>query len=358
MTIAAILLSTLFAQQAEAKRNAAISEQASERELLTDEYKFIRIELDSACVDWASPTYLGKRMRIFYGSRYADSIVFVTSARSNLKNIANDTIHLPGPFKATANTGIYPVVVKESDNYPLIGYAPETPFEYTIFENQIDTLPVPNNLHTYFNGGNKIIKIISDGRNSLKAFYLDKRFDKGVIMSISSNDNGKTWGYPVKSLSSNTESFVHATMSQTRNGTIYILLVNSDGKAFVSTSGNNGHTWTYPKELSRKMDGDGHSMTIHRSGAFIIYRRIAAEAGNNFENGDYILWTSSVKELENGASQGTYKRIIKNEAAEKNEVRSISLSHLMNNRYLMTVIFRSNGKCVAECYKFGGNFYL
>lgn len=353
----AIFILMIAAPRAEAKRNRT-PEHKLDAELLIDEDKAIRIELDSACVDWVCPAYLTKRMRIFYGSRYADSTVFITTARSSLKNIAHDTINMPGPFEATQNTGIYPVVVKESDNYPLFAYSPVSPFKYIINENEIDTLDSSNQLDTYFNSGNRIIKIISDGRNSLKAFYLDKRFDKGVVMCISSKDNGKSWGYPVKSLSSNTESFVHATMAQTRNGIIYILLTNDKGSAFISVSGNSGGIWTYPKELSKKMDGEGHSMTIHRSGAFIVYRRSTSDSGTNLGNGDYILWTSSLKELENGAGQGTFKRIMKKETAEKNKVKDINIMHLLNNRYLMTVIFQREGKCIAECYKFGGNFYL
>lgn len=345
------------APQAEAKRSRT-AEHKLDTELLTDQYKSIRIELDSACVDWVCPAYLSKRVRIFYGSRYADSTIFVTAARSGLRSITHDTIVMSGSFDATKNAGIYPVVVKESANYPLFAYSSESPFEYIIQENAADRMEDNSELKTYFNSGNNIIKIISDGKNSLKAFYLDKRFDKGVIMSISSIDNGKSWDYPEKSLSSNTESFVHATMSQTRKGDIYALLVNESGKAFISVSENNGHTWTYPKKLSAKMDGTGHSMTIHRSGAFIVYRHDTAENGTNLQNGDYILWTSSVKELNNGALQGTYKRIMKKEIAEKNNVKDINIIHMLNNRYLMTVIFQRDGKCVAECYKFGGNFYL
>lgn len=316
--------------------------------------KSLPIELSEGNVNWVSTAVMNGKLGIFYGSNEKDSVIYLTTSNTHFKNLKTDTITYAKWFKSTDNSCVMPTLYKDSDRFPFFIYSYNAPFKNYIYDKYLNLNNSSKNLSDYFVPQNKIVKIIADDGGTTRAFYIDNRFDKGVVMCISSNDNGTSWNYPEICISDNRMNFKNCTMAMDRKSVLYAVVTDDSNRAFLCKSSNYGKTWSYPTRLSHRLRGCDHSITINRSGVYLLFRSLHRDE----TNGDYLVWNGTINDLNNGANDGQKVVVMESTTAENYNVQSMKIDHLRGNKYIIYGLMDQDGRRIINSYLFKGRFFL
>lgn len=321
---------------------------------LRETEKSLPIELTDGNVSWVSTAVISKKLNLFYGSDKRDSTIYITMSNSRFKNLQTDTINGAKWFKSTDNSCVMPILDKGEDRYPIFIYSYNAPFKNYISDKYLHINNSSKNMSDYFVPSNRIIKIIGDDSGMTRAFYMDNRFNKGVVMCIISNNLGTSWNYPQICISDNIINFKSCSMAMDRNNILYAIITDTDNKVFLCKSSNYGKTWSYPTSLSHRLVGCEHSITINRSGVYVLFRSLH----RGVTNGDYVVWNGTLNDLNNGARDGQKVVVMESGIAETHNVSNMKIEHLRGNKYLIYGLMDRDGHRIINSYLFKGRFYL
>ncbi|MEG1935967.1 MAG: hypothetical protein RR132_00340 [Rikenellaceae bacterium] len=313
----------------------------------------ILIELKDKNIGWLSTMTLNKRINVFYGSDDQDSTIYVSTIKSKLQLLASDTLTNCKNFQSSFSSSVTPTLRKGSERYPLFIYSYNAPFMSYIYDKLLIANKGLKDIDKYFTSKNRIINIVADDRVT-RAFYIDNRFNKGVIMCIESPNGGISWNYPKISISDNILSFQDGSMTIDRKGILYLILTDTHNNAFMCKSENSGITWSYPEKLAPHFFGSNHTITINRSGVYISFLC----QSNCINKGDYVVWNGSINELNKGASNGQIGLLLEKEYVKQYKIGHIKIAHLSGNKYLVSGIIEYDNKKIIGSFLFKGRFYL
>lgn len=316
--------------------------------------KSFQLKLSDGNINWVSSAVLNGKVCLFYGSNDVDSVIYLNMTTPRFQGLMKDTIDNAKWFRSTPNSCAMPVLYKGREKLPVFIYSYNAPFKNYIADKYLNLNNSTKNINDFFVPDNRIIKIIQDDYGTIRAFYIDERFDKGVVMCISSKDMGVTWTYPEICIADNMISFRNCSMAVDRTGTLYAVITDDMNRAFVCKSSDYGMTWSYPVRLSYRLKGSGHSLTINRSGVYILYRSLRKDE----TNGDYVVWNGSIKEFASGAHDGQKVVVTERPMVESYNVSNMQIEHMRGNKYLIYGIIDNDGRRTINAYLFKGRFYL
>lgn len=157
---------------------------------------------------------------------------------------------------------------------------------------------------------------------------------KSMMFMISSNDGGASWSNPQIALKHNLYSLNNASiaMYSSRNnkkGKLYMICSSKETKSlFLSTSSNDGASWSYPMELPYLNNTDNHVLSISKNKVSILFTESNMEVEDEF--GDIFLIITSINDIKNQKMKGIRYKIhnySKEEAAQM--YRHHKLNHAM-----------------------------
>lgn len=321
---------------------------------LRETEKSLSLELTDSNISWVSTAMINGKLNQFYGSDERDSMIYLTTSNARFKNLHTDTLCNAKWFQSTTNSCVLPVWDKGEERYPIFIYNYKAPFRSYISDKYLNINNSSKNMSNYFVPNNKIIKIISDGGGTTRAFYMDNRFDKGVVMCMMSNDLGTSWSYPQICISDNIINFKSCSMAIDRTNMVYAIITDTHDRAFLCKSLDYGKTWSYPVCLSHRLYGSNHSITINRSGVYILYHSV----NRGETNGDYVVWNGTINDLNNGAHEGQKVVVTESSMVRAHNISDMKIEHLKGNKYLIYGLMDKDGRRIIHSYLFKGRFYL
>ena len=145
------------------------------------------------------------------------------------------------------------------------------------------------------------------------------RLRKSVIYKIYSQDGGQTWSDPQIALKHNLHGLYDAAVTYSpgwRDDDLILVASNRDGTAsYISTSQDNGESWSYPEKLPHAVQGDRFGIATYKRQLIIAFRDMCRTLDNGAPNptyGDLVMWIGDLKELARGKRHGIKVRIADN----------------------------------------------
>jgi hypothetical protein len=155
-------------------------------------------------------------------------------------------------------------------------------------------------------------RLLFDGFESVQS-------QKSVIYKMFSPDGGVTWGDPEIALKHNlyglSDAIVFRSPIRRDRQLILICCEKESGAVYVSTSRDEGVSWTYPRKLPPFVQGDRFGIAVRRHQVMISFRDLRPALNDGSPNptfGDLMLWNGNLNELARGNRNGLKIRIADN----------------------------------------------
>ncbi|MDR0953803.1 MAG: glycoside hydrolase [Rikenellaceae bacterium] len=142
---------------------------------------------------------------------------------------------------------------------------------------------------------------------------------KSVIYKIYSDDGGLTWSDPEIALKHNLHGLYDAVAiySPVRKDNELILIVSEreSSSVYISSSTDEGNSWSYPEKLPASIQGDRFGVATYNRQLLLSYRDMSRTLSDGQPNptfGDIVLWMGDRRELLRADRDGVKVRIADN----------------------------------------------
>jgi hypothetical protein len=142
---------------------------------------------------------------------------------------------------------------------------------------------------------------------------------KSVIYKIYSDDGGLTWSDPEIALKHNLHGLYDAVViySPVRKDNELILIASEreSSSVYISSSTDEGNSWSYPEKLPASIQGDRFGIATYNRQLLLSYRDMSRTLSDGQPNptfGDIVLWMGDRRELLRADRDGVKVRIADN----------------------------------------------
>lgn len=163
---------------------------------------------------------------------------------------------------------------------------------------------------------------------------------KSMLFMITSNDWGRSWSAPQIAVKHNLYSLNNASISlysgrnRNKNELFMICSSKDTGSLFLSTSSNDGMTWSYPTELPYLENTDNHILSINKNKIALLFTDSNEKNPDNYN--DIFIIMTSIKDIKNLKMKGSMYKIHDYTTKQEREM----LSHHRLNHSMGGILFK------------------
>lgn len=163
-----------------------------------------------------------------------------------------------------------------------------------------------------FGGIVAMSSLLARGDGELLAFFHDDgRFlrEHGTqgafqVLVTRSRDGGLSWSAPETIASRGDVDLCEPGLVTAPDGKTHVLLLRENARkhnSFALVSGDEGHTWSEPRELAPELTGDRHVALTLPDGRVLVSLRDMASGSET--RGDWVLWLGTMEQLLGGGGR-------------------------------------------------------